>query len=99
MAPQHSAADGVAGDLSSLSIAEEESARAKQHERDAKHGFTGGRGGAGNFHHASAAAADDDSSRGRGRASEGGPTKQHGVVGSILRSLSRATRDKEERKK
>lgn len=98
--------DGVSGDLSNLTIAEEEAeARAKQHERDSKHGFTGGRGGAGNFHHggpsaaAAAATEEDGSARGRGRASEGGSTKQHGVVGSILRSLSRATRDKDEKKK
>ncbi|ORY24010.1 hypothetical protein BCR39DRAFT_472749 [Naematelia encephala] len=92
----HSTGKGGAGnigrpvthvDMSTLTQ-EERDAYAKVHEHDVERGYTVGKGGAGNFIHPSKEHSPADGERGR---------EKHGMLGNVLRSLSRAAgRDKSE---
>ncbi|WWD00739.1 hypothetical protein V866_007674 [Kwoniella sp. B9012] len=75
-------------DMANLSL-EEREAHARLHAQDGKHYVNTGRGGAGNMippHKEHSPAPDGD--RGRGRSADG---NKHGVLGNVLRSISRAT--------
>ncbi|WVW78294.1 hypothetical protein I302_100248 [Kwoniella bestiolae CBS 10118] len=75
-------------DLANLSL-EEREAHARVHAHDKQHYVNTGRGGAGNMippHKEHSPAPDGD--RGRGRSSDG---HKGGVIGNVLRSISRAT--------
>jgi len=80
----HLQSNGNDIDMSHLSL-EEREAYAKVHANDIQHGFSTGKGGAGNIHTPS-------THHSREQTPDGERGREHsGVLGSVLRSLSRAT--------
>lgn len=71
--------------MSKLSL-EEREAHKKLYPNDAPRSFAGGRGGAGNYHR-------ENSGEQRGRDEK----KEHGVLGSMFRSLSRSVHNGREK--
>ncbi|WWD21627.1 hypothetical protein CI109_106113 [Kwoniella shandongensis] len=69
---------------------EEREAYAKVHSHDKEHWLNTGRGGAGNMVPPSASASKDHSPAGHGHDNERGREHKGGVIGNVLRSLSRA---------